>query len=52
MSLLIALVVKISHSLAGISFIFLKKRLRQNLNDFQYKFGPQLKDRDSGYQVK
>ena len=52
MFLLIVLVVKNSHSLAGIYFIFLKKCLRQKLNDFQYKFGPQLKDRDSGYQVR
>ena len=35
MSLLTALIVEKSHILAGIYFIFLKKRPRQNLKDFQ-----------------
>ena len=37
MSLLTALIVKNSHILAGIYFIFLKKRPRPNLKGFQYQ---------------
>ena len=37
MSLLRALIVKNSHILAGIYFIFLKKRSRPNLKGFQYQ---------------
>ena len=35
--LLTALIVKKSHTLAGIYFAFLKKRPRPNLNGFQYQ---------------
>ena len=37
LSLLTALIVKNSHILAGIYFIFLKKRRRPNLKCFQYQ---------------
>ena len=38
--LLRALILKNSHILAGIYFIILKKRPRQNLKGIHYKFGP------------
>ena len=41
MSLLTALIVRNSHILAKIYFIFLKKCLRLNLGDFNAEFGPQ-----------
>ena len=37
MSLLTSLIVKNSHILAGIYFIFLKKGPKSNLKDFQYQ---------------
>ena len=40
MSLLTAPIVKNSHILTAIYFIFLKKRPRPKLKDFQYQFGP------------
>ena len=48
MSLLTALIVKGSYFLAGIYFIFLKKRHRQKLST---KVGPQWKHGSSRYQV-
>ena len=52
MSLLTASVVKKSHYLAGIYFIFLKKVIGQTSKAFNTKFGPQWKDRKSSYQVR
>ena len=47
-----ASVVKNSHILAGIYFIFLKNVLDQAWKVFNAKFGPQQKDRGSSYQVR
>ena len=52
MSLLTALIVKNGHILAGISFIFLKKRPTPNLKSFYTKSGPQWKDQERSYRVK
>ena len=52
MSLSTASVVKNSHILAGIYFIFLKNVLDQAWKVFNAKFGPQQKDRGSSYQVR
>ena len=43
MSLLIALIAKNSHVLAGIYFIFLKKHLRPILKCFQYQISTSVK---------
>ena len=51
MSLLTTLIIRNSHNLAGMYFIFLKKRLRPNLNVFNAKFGSELKYRESSYQL-
>ena len=40
---LTALIVKNNHILDGIYFIFLKKRPRQNLKDFQYQIWTSVK---------
>ena len=50
MPLLTALIVQNSHILAGIYFIFLKKRPRPNLKGFNIKFWPLWKDRKISYQ--
>ena len=52
MSLLTALIVRNSHTLDGIYFIFLKNALDQISKAFYSKFGPQWKDRESSYQVR
>ena len=52
MSLLTVLIVKSSHILAGICFIFLKNVADQTWNTFNIKFGPQLKDRERCYWVR
>ena len=52
MSLLTALIVKNSHILGRIYFIFLKNILNQTWKAFNTKFGPQWKDRKSSYQVR
>ena len=52
MSLSAALIVKSSHILAGIYFIFLKKVLDQTWKAFNTNFGRQGKDQDSSYQVR
>ena len=44
-------IVKKSHILARIYFIFLKNALDQTWKAFNIKLGPQLKDRKSSYQV-
>ena len=51
MSLLAVFIVKNSHILAGIYFIFLKKVLDQTWKAFNNKFGHYWKDRKSSYQV-
>ena len=51
MSLLTALIVKNSHILAGIYFIFLNV-LRPNLKGFQCQIWTSMKDRESNYQVR
>ena len=51
MSLLTGLIVKNSHILAVIYFIFLKNVLGQAWKASNTKFGPQWKDRESSYQV-
>ena len=50
MSLLTALIVKNSHSLAAIYFIFLKKRLRLHLKGFQYQIWMSVKRLESSSQ--
>ena len=52
MSLFIAPIVKNSHILSGIYFIFLKNVLHQAWKIFNTKFEPQWKDRKSSYQVR
>ena len=52
MSLLTAPILKNSHILAGIYFIFLKNFLKQTWKSFNTKFRPQCKDQKSSYQVK
>ena len=52
MSLLTTLIVKNSHILAGIYFIFLKNTLNQTWKAFNSKLEPQCKDQESSYQVK
>ena len=49
--LLTALIVKNSHILIGIYFIFLKKRPRPNLKGFQYQTWTSVKRSESSYQV-
>ena len=43
MSLLTALIVKNSHVLAGLYYIFLEKRPKPNLKGFQYQFCTSVK---------
>ena len=52
MSLVTVLIVKNSHILAGIYFIFLKNVHDQTWKSFNTKFRPQWKDRKSSYQSK
>ena len=53
MSLLTAPIVRNSHILAGIYFIFPKKCSRPNLKDFQYQIWTSLKRLEkSSYQVR
>ena len=51
MSLLLFLIVKNNHKLAGTYFIFLKYTLDETSKAFNIKFGPQWKDLKSSYQV-
>ena len=45
-------IVKNSHTLAGIYFIFLKERPRPNSKSCNTKFEPQWKDRENNFHVK
>ena len=52
MCLLTVPIVRNSHILAGIYFIFLSNVLDQTWKAFNTKFGPQWKGRESSYQVR
>ena len=52
LSLLTALIVKNSHILAGICYIFLKNILDQTWKASNTKFGPQWKDQESTFRSK
>ena len=52
MYLLTAPIILNNRNLTGIYFVFLKKRARPNQRSFHTKFGPQLKDRKSSYEVR
>ena len=52
MSLLTALIVKNSHVLAGIYFIFLENATVETWKSFNTKFGPPWKDRERSYQER
>ena len=52
MLLLTVRIVKNSHILAGIYFLFLKERLRPNSKVLQYQIWPQWKDRKNNYHIQ
>ena len=52
MPLVRAQIVKNSHTLARVYFIFLKYVLKETWKSFNKKFWPPWKDRKSSYQVK
>ena len=52
MLLLTTLIFETNHDLAGIDFIFLKKRYKQTWMTSDTTFGPQWKEGESSYQVR